>query len=79
MSVLPTCTTVLKHGEFKLSYYIKKLFPSVRGLFAPTGHSFQNTDIWFSSYDPKIWGTGAFAIKKAIGGKRKWNYQNIQI
>ena len=34
--------------------YLKKLLPSVRGLFAPTGHSFQGTDIWFSSFDPNF-------------------------
>ena len=31
----------------------------VRGLFAPTGHIFQDTDIWFYSYDPKFLGAEA--------------------
>ena len=26
---------------------------SVRGLFAPTGHSFQDTDIWLILFHPK--------------------------
>ena len=34
-------------------YYIKQYFLYVRGLFAPTGHSFQDTDIWLILFDPK--------------------------
>ena len=58
-------------------YYIKKLLPSVRGLFAPTGHSFHDTAIWFSSYDPKFKGAGALALamENSIERNRKWNYQ----
>ena len=36
----------------------------VRGLFPSIGHSFQDRDILFSSYDPKFKGAGAFAIEK---------------
>ena len=31
----------------------------VRGLFAPTGNSFQDIDIWLILFDPKYWGAGA--------------------
>ena len=31
----------------------------VRGLFAPSGHSFQDTDIWLFLFDPKNYGAGA--------------------
>ena len=34
----------------------------VRGLFAPTGHSFQDTDIWIILFDPKYEGAGAFGF-----------------
>ena len=40
--------------EFQYNlYYIKQYFLYVRGLFAPTGHSFQDTDIWLILFDPK--------------------------
>ena len=35
----------------------------------PTSHSFQDTDIWFPSYDPKFYGAGALAMKKVNGAK----------
>ena len=34
----------------------------VRGLFAPTGHSFQDTDIWLILFDPKYKGAGASGV-----------------
>ena len=34
-------------------YYIKQYFLYVRGLFAPTGHSFQDTDIGLILFDPE--------------------------
>ena len=37
----------------------------VRGLLSPTGHSLEDTDIWFSSYDNKFEEAGAFAMKRS--------------
>ena len=54
--------------EFNLNFvlYIETL-TSVRDysrLPCSTGYSFQDTDIWFSSYDPKFQGAEDFAMKK---------------
>ena len=49
---------------YKIHYLLVEVFLlfketlSVRGLFAPTCHSFQDTDIWIILFDPKYYGAG---------------------
>ena len=49
-------------------YYIKYYFLYVPGLFAATGHSCQDTDI-FISFDPEFQGARAFAMKEVDWAK----------
>ena len=44
---------ILKWAGYNVSLLYKAIL-CVRGLFAPTGHSFQDTDIWLVLLDPNI-------------------------
>ena len=48
----PKFSRISKKNNKSVSLLYKAII-SVRGLFAPTGHSFQDTDIWIILFDPK--------------------------